>query len=310
VQAAPGSQAQEPNQVAAESDPTQAQRRSELAQRAGDLARRQHRVAGEVDALAQRQTNQMLASRQERIAEQTHAAREATGLVRDHVGDLLPGEAAQQLAQQATDALGQAGQAQQQAGQAMQAGRLAQSVPGQQASAAALGRAAEALGRLGQLVNQQAQRAPPALPAPRQDVPPGQLAEAYDASQSAAAGQSESAAAQAARLLAALAQRAGQRAMSMGVMPVAGLPTGAAQGWSMDPRTGTGPTGLDLRPGELRELGISPADWTRLPGRLRDQVLQAARRGGPEEYRPLIKRYFQAIARLSAQGGQEQEEKK
>jgi hypothetical protein len=240
-----------------------------------------------------------LASRQERIAESTESARAATELIGDHVGDLLEGDRAQQLADQAAQALGQAGQAQAAAQQAIEQGQLARSTPSQRASASALGQAARALQQLGQLVRQQAQRAEPVPPAPPgqpEDDFAGRLAEAYGATQNAAAGGAESEAARAARLLAALASQANQRAQAMGLVPgQPGMP-----GMALDPRTGVGRTGMVLSAGELKELGLSPSDWTRLPGRLRDQVLQAARQGAPEAYRGLIKRYFQAIARRSA----------
>ncbi len=57
----------------------------------------------------------------------------------------------------------------------------------------------------------------------------------------------------------------------------------------------------DLREGELIELGISADDWARLPGRLQNQVLQAARTSGPEEYQILIKRYFRALAKKASE---------
>jgi hypothetical protein len=50
-------------------------------------------------------------------------------------------------------------------------------------------------------------------------------------------------------------------------------------------------------PNWMRRLGMKLRDWLRLPGELRDQVLQAAVTEGPEEYRPLIRQYFQEVAR-------------
>jgi TRAP-type C4-dicarboxylate transport system substrate-binding protein len=43
-------------------------------------------------------------------------------------------------------------------------------------------------------------------------------------------------------------------------------------------------------------MGIKLSDWAKLPGELRNQILQAAEEGGPEEYRTLIKKYFQKVA--------------
>ena len=44
-------------------------------------------------------------------------------------------------------------------------------------------------------------------------------------------------------------------------------------------------------------MGISVSDWAKLPGELRDQILQAADETGPEEYRAMIRRYFQQVAK-------------
>ena len=53
----------------------------------------------------------------------------------------------------------------------------------------------------------------------------------------------------------------------------------------------------EMSTAELESIGIAPEDWARLPGELRDQVLQAAGDQRPEEYRTLIKLYFQEVAR-------------
>jgi hypothetical protein len=67
------------------------------------------------------------------------------------------------------------------------------------------------------------------------------------------------------------------------------------------------PTGRNI-PGELPisnarikidRLGISSDDWSRLPGQLRDEILQGAGAEGPQEYREYIKRYFREVARRS-----------
>jgi len=68
-------------------------------------------------------------------------------------------------------------------------------------------------------------------------------------------------------------------------------------GRTLDSRFGTGMQLTDLTAAQLDKLGISLADWARLPGKLRDQVLQAAATRSPEEYRPLIRRYFREVAR-------------
>ena len=65
------------------------------------------------------------------------------------------------------------------------------------------------------------------------------------------------------------------------------------------PQMGIGVVRTDLSPAELEKLGISLIDWARLPGKLRDEILQAAADESPDEYRALIKKYFQELARRS-----------
>lgn len=300
VQAAAPSTAQEPDQVAAEQGPTETERRAELARRAGELARRQQRVAAEAGALAAGQRPQLMASRQERIAEGTGEVQQGAELIRDHIGDLLPDATARQLSQAAADALQRAAAAQTSARQALSAGRAGESMPSQQGSANALSQAAQSLRRLGQHFAEHARRAE--QPPPQgQDTLPGQLADAYQATRSAAQSQAEADAAAAARLLAALAAEAGRQAMAMGVIPFAGMPMQSPEGFMMASDARGGAAWPELTAAQLEKLGIALEDWARLPGKLRDEVLQSASLGGPEEYRTLIKRYFQAIAKLGAQ---------
>ena len=95
----------------------------------------------------------------------------------------------------------------------------------------------------------------------------------------------------------------------MGVMPAIGWRMGMPSGFVFDPRGGAGWMSVDLAAGRLKELGISPADWAKLPGELRDEVLQAAQREGPQEYRSLIRRYFKTIARKGAKSAEPEEKK-
>jgi hypothetical protein len=88
------------------------------------------------------------------------------------------------------------------------------------------------------------------------------------------------------------AQAAGQAQAMGGSLATQPMPQNAG-----DPTFGTGVQSTDLSEAKLKELGIKLEDWARLPGELRDQILQVAADAGPEEYRPLIKRYFQQIAK-------------
>lgn len=241
-----------------------------------------------------------MASRQERIAEGTGEVRQGAELIRDHIGDLLPDATARQLSQAAADALRRAAAAQGSARQALSAGRAGESMPSQQGSATALSQAAQSLRRLGQHFAEHARGAE--QPPPQgQDTLPAQLADAYQATRSAAQSQAEAAAVAAARLLAALAARAGRQAMAMGVIPISAMSTQSPEGFMMASDARVGSAWPDLTAAQLEKLGITLEDWARLPGKLRDEVLQSASLGGPEEYRTLIKRYFQAIAKLGVQ---------
>jgi hypothetical protein len=60
---------------------------------------------------------------------------------------------------------------------------------------------------------------------------------------------------------------------------------------------GVGVMAVDSRDARLGKMGLTPRDWARLPGKLRNEILQAAREDVPESYRPYVKRYFRAMAK-------------
>ena len=225
-------------------------------------------------------------------------------MIAEYIPELMPGRAGEQLAQQAMRALQQARSSQQGAARAVGSGRFGRAIPSQQAGARALGQAARALGQLGQQFAARAGRDPSNQQGQKGESPE-ELAQAYQAAQAAAQNQTYDEAARAAKLLAALASKAGQMARSMGLRP--GMRQG--RGWTNTrfgaPRNSNARVGwgvADLRAGQLRELGIAPDDWARLPGKLKDQILQVAKTGGPEEYRELVRLYFRALAEHASQG--------
>jgi hypothetical protein len=152
--------------------------------------------------------------------------------------------------------------------------------------------AAQALEGLAQGLGQAAAQAAPAAPG-QPATAAQQMASAQNAAGQAAQNQSAMAAAQAAGQLGQMAAAAAAQAQAMGGSTQTQPQTQTAG----QPEQGTGVQGTDLSQARLRELGISLDNWARLPGELRDQILQAAQQAGPAEYRPLIKRYFQEIAR-------------
>jgi hypothetical protein len=50
-------------------------------------------------------------------------------------------------------------------------------------------------------------------------------------------------------------------------------------------------------PSFARRLGLRLQDWLKLHGELKDDVLQAINNEGPEEYRPIIQKYFREVSR-------------
>jgi hypothetical protein len=122
------------------------------------------------------------------------------------------------------------------------------------------------------------------------------MAQAHQAASQAAQAQSGTAAANAAGQLGQMAAQAAGQAQAMG----GGLKNTPYPKTGGAPKKGTGEQETVLSEAKLKELGISLKDWARLPGELRDQILQAAHDAGPEEYRPLIRRYFQELARRGA----------
>jgi hypothetical protein len=53
---------------------------------------------------------------------------------------------------------------------------------------------------------------------------------------------------------------------------------------------------------DLEIIGLTRSDWARLPGTLREEVIQAAEERAPAEYREVIKRYFKAISQRAGSG--------
>ena len=287
---------------------------AQMAQQAGDLAERQEQLAAEMQALAQQSPQQALAAAQEGLADRTGALQEAAAALGERAEAMAPATAA--AAGEATEALGEAQQfAEQAAGELGQGSQPSPSTSpeaaqsSQQSAAEALGEAAEALSGLGQALAQAAA----GMPAPSAgEAAIGQpMAEGYSAATEAAASQSAPSAAQAAQALSQAASQAAAMAQAMGAQPGMGMgmamQPGRMTAQTRNSQFGIGAISISLTAAKLQDLGIKLSDWARLPGELRNQILQAAEEGGPEEYRALIKRYFQKVAK---KGGQRDEESK
>lgn len=75
----------------------------------------------------------------------------------------------------------------------------------------------------------------------------------------------------------------------------------AQQNPEMVGQSGGGSTGgseiTDVSRERLEELGLSPIEWTKLPGSLKNKILQANGSEAPQEYRAMVRRYFRELAR-------------
>jgi hypothetical protein len=273
-----------------------------MAEQAQGLADRQAALAAEMQAMAQQTPAAAMAAAQESLAARTGALQQAAQALGERSADMAPQTS--QAAGQAAEALGSAMESQGQAQQAL-AGGTPEAAPGAQSSAAeSLGQAADALSSMGQALAQAAQ----GMPTPSQgDAAMGQpLAAGHAQASDAAATQSAAQAAQAAQSLAQAAGQAAAMAQAMGAQPGQGRgrQPGQAQGLQAESEYGTGTRRASMTAAKLEALGIKLSDWARLPGELRNDILQAADEGAPEEYRALIRRYFQKVAK---QGGLREE---
>ncbi len=168
-------------------------------------------------------------------------------------------------------------------------------------SGQSFGKSAEALTRAADEFTKMAQEAAAQPPNPqRAQVAPGALAEAFQqAAQAAKNPHAAGAAAQAAHAAQALTQAAqAARQQMQGRPPSTQEPPGSPPGDQPQP----GPRTPEADPGvppELAKLGLSSADWEKIQATLKADV--GAGEGGavPEEYRELVKGYFESISKKS-----------
>ena len=272
---------------------------AQMAQQAAELAERQNQLAQEMKALAAGSPQQALAAEQAALGQRTGELRQEAAQLGQQAAAMAPQSPAAQQANQAQQALGQAQQAENQAQQAMAGGQPEAAGPPQQTAANALEAAANALSQMGQALAQ-AMAGQPAAPASEAAMG-APMAQAFSAASEAAQTPSAAAAAEAASALAQAAAEASAHAGQMGVHPGQGMEQGMIPGQvpsqTKNAQKGIGTVSMSLTAAKLESLGIKLSDWAKLPGELRNQILQAAEEAGPEEYRVLIKRYFQQVAR-------------
>lgn len=263
-----------------------------------ELAKRQEEIAGAMDSLAKGDQAKALQQLQESRAEEAKEFAEAVAAApqTENSGAMQDSRnSANQASQQAQEAAKQSGQPQQAAGQHEQA-------------AQSLQKSADSLEKAAQQMDQAAQQAAGQQGNPQQaDVSAEDLAEAFQqASEAASAQQASAAAADAAQAADALASAAqsGRRSLqgqSPGKPGKPGQPGGVPgqQGKpGMDPNGNEHPPEADPGvPPELAKLGISAQDWEKIQSSLKSDVGAGGGDGIPEEYRTLVKGYFESMSK-------------
>jgi len=286
-----------PNEAADKGQSPEAQTaEAAQAEAVGELAQRQEQVAGAMEALAKGDLPAALQGLQEaQAAEAAELAAEIkeTPLV-DGSGNMNEAaNNAQQGAQQAEAAekQGESGQQQQAAVQHEQAAQNFQ-------------KSAEALDRAAQEFENAAQQAAGQQANPQKaQVPAGELAEAFQQAGEAAQSEGAKAAQAAAQAAAALTQAAQAARQQMQGAPMPGQPGPPgmpAQANTPSPDPMEGLQSRSASPGippELAKLGISAADWEKIQATLSSDVGAGGAEAIPEEYRGLVKGYFESMSK-------------
>jgi hypothetical protein len=261
------------------------------------LAGRQAALAREARALDEGKAAEVVEAKTDGLSERMDDFAEEAGALGFQTAHLTanrpPAQAAQGLAASAERIRGGLDQREEAA-----AGRAAKGLPAEPASLAGVsGPMRDSVSALDQL-----RQALPARGAGRAGAAGGAtngvgleaasaLVGALDAASRAYQTGDAEAAASAVQFAAEVAQAAAGRARAMNLRP------GATGGG------GTGMYSLEPPAAELKKMGLQVSDWFRLPGELRDEVMQAAPDAGPEEYRSLIKRYFRDLAVAGREDG-------
>jgi|GEM_PF-2848909 len=259
-----------------------------------------------------------LAQRQQQLAEQTRKAAQST------TDAQTTKDQAQQIQQQQKELAQRMSQAAQQARQTAKenAGTSPEAAKGAEQAAQALERAAreqsQAASATGQHDQQQTaqrqsqsgQALSQASEAVREATPSsGNADSAAQAAQNAHEAQSKSAKgdAQAARQAAEQLQQASRAIAQRGTAAGSGSQQPTARGGSEPAGAALGPAqgGAEASmPSSVKDLGIAPSDWARLPPRVQSELENAAKQSGPPAYREQIKNYYTRISRLKPDEGQ------
>ncbi len=289
-----GGQTDSPQESSAQEKGQQAAQIEALA----ELSEQQAQVAEAMKDLAEGKTNEALQSLQEMKAEEAQALAQAI--------DALPQVDPSSPMQQAEQTSKQGGQQAQQAAEQAQQGQQQQAAAEHQQSQQNFQQSSAALAQAAQEMAQAAQQAAQQQTPPQQaEASPQALAEAFQqasqASENAQPSQAAQQASQAAKALSQAAQSA--KSKMQGNQP--GQAMAKQPGPEGQPGTQPGQQSQNTErpaeadpgvPPELAKLGISAADWEKIQASLNSDVSSGGAQGVPEEYRELVKGYFQSMS--------------
>ncbi|MEO5917817.1 MAG: DUF4175 family protein [Luteolibacter sp.] len=307
-------------QPAADSAKAAAEAMKDAAKKAGEAqANNEKTPAEKLDQAGQAEKLDELAERQERAAEamsdlakgntaeamkKMQAAQAETANELAHQIETMPQLDANGAMQDAKNTGNQGSQQAEDAAKKGQQGQLAEASKQHGEAGQNFEKTAQSLDRASEEFNQAAQQAAAQPSNPQQaKVSPQAMAEALQqASQAASNPQAMEAAAQAAAAAKALAQaaEAGRQSMQgkspgQGPNPPPGGPPGKMAGNKPD----EGPREAEADPGvppELAKLGISSDDWAKIQASLKSDVGAGESGAVPEEYRGLVKGYFESMS--------------
>jgi len=285
----------------------------EATARAEDLARRQDRIAHALDQLMRGGPELATAAAQQGIAQQTEEMAQmartmaaAAANVFEDEKNAVPAQALQQAAAALKQAQNEASHAARLAtptapprltpAPSGAQGRAQQMTAAQTRAAAALEEAARELERAVRTQAPASAETPHSLSA-APPSPAQTLTRALTAVQSAAAAPTTPHVEDANHALQAAARQAAAAAA-----PRQSLAPENRASEALTSTKGTDLQQIASPPEALRRLGLTAAEWGRLPGTLKTRILQVDFSDIPPEYRERVQRYFLEVAREAAQG--------
>ncbi|KAB2640035.1 MAG: hypothetical protein DVB25_04570 [Verrucomicrobia bacterium] len=264
------------------------------------LASRQEQVAAALTALEAGKTAEAAADLAALRAQESAALAEEIRTTPQVNGPSGPMQQAVQATQQAAAQAKQAAQTEAQGKSAEAAASHAQAAQQLEQAAAQLAQAAAEF-------SQQAAQAAARQPGPQQAPTPGQpLADAFQQASEAATSKSPAAAASEAHAAAQALAKAADATLQAMQSPAPGAPGQPPPPNQPGQPTPPGSVPDDsLRnpeadpgvPPELAKLGVSAADWEKIKASLKSDVGGASSITLPEEYRDLVRRYFEQISK-------------